>query len=553
MKHSKLTLLPLDDRPVNYDYPVLLGKIGGISVDVPPREWLGNPWRNASRDQLSEWLFDKARSSDGLIISIDALIFGGLIASRKSDETFEELINYFEILKNIRCKYPSLLVDAFSVIQRVSRENSCEEEKSYWKLYGKDFFRLSYLEDKIFLNEHSLIELQEYNQLKQLIPNGIREDYKRTRLRNKRINKYALDLLSQDVLNYLILAQDDTADYGWNIADRRELQEDINHLSLEEKAITYPGTDEIGCVLLARFACNYYNLSPKFSSLFSAEQGREIVTAFEDRSLDHLLKAHLHPVGGKFSEIREEADCLLFFNAPVDKQGDGILQWLVENNQQLFKKQLPPEDLKVIERFFHHPSFNETAQLMRLQAPRDDVLISMMKNEKDCGKLIALADVAFYNAADLYLIRNSLWENWFTGITAYAGWNTSGNTLGTVLAHCCLRMAAKKTEDNLEANQAHYSFLLLRILEDYAYQAIIRSKILFEDWPVPGSGTLERIEDEYTLSYVSQMIEQQIHDFCEELASFWIARGLIKNVELRKVWLPWNRLFEVGIEVEVKL
>ena len=42
---SRVALLPLDDRPVNYDHPWWLGSAAGIDVIRPLREWLGSPLR----------------------------------------------------------------------------------------------------------------------------------------------------------------------------------------------------------------------------------------------------------------------------------------------------------------------------------------------------------------------------------------------------------------------------------------------------------------------------------------------------------------------------
>ena len=53
---THIVILPLDDRPVNYDYPRLLAAIAGVEVELPPREWLGNPWRGSQHEKLVEWL-----------------------------------------------------------------------------------------------------------------------------------------------------------------------------------------------------------------------------------------------------------------------------------------------------------------------------------------------------------------------------------------------------------------------------------------------------------------------------------------------------------------
>ena len=42
---TRIAVLPMDDRPVNYDYPRYLARAAGLEILLPPRVWLGNPWR----------------------------------------------------------------------------------------------------------------------------------------------------------------------------------------------------------------------------------------------------------------------------------------------------------------------------------------------------------------------------------------------------------------------------------------------------------------------------------------------------------------------------
>src|SRR2546422_11645741 len=86
---SRVALLPLDDRPVNYDHPWWLGSAAGIDVIRPPREWLGSPFRAAAQERLGEWLRDEASSVDGLIVAIDTLGYGGPISSRPTTKGLE--------------------------------------------------------------------------------------------------------------------------------------------------------------------------------------------------------------------------------------------------------------------------------------------------------------------------------------------------------------------------------------------------------------------------------------------------------------------------------
>ena len=63
-------------------------------------------------------------------------------------------------------------------------------------------------------------------------------------------------------------------------------------------------------------------------------------------------------------------------------------------------------------------------------------------------------------------------------LTAYAGWNTSSNTLGTVIAHLSACHAAEQAGIfTCEARAKADEFLFLRYLEDWGYMACVRRSV----------------------------------------------------------------------------
>src|ERR1035438_8186375 len=84
---KRVAVLPMDDRPVNYDYPRYLSRAAGMEVLLPPREWLGTPWRASRHAELVEWLARTAPGADAAVVAIDTLAYGGLIPSRTSAAT----------------------------------------------------------------------------------------------------------------------------------------------------------------------------------------------------------------------------------------------------------------------------------------------------------------------------------------------------------------------------------------------------------------------------------------------------------------------------------
>ena len=73
---------------------------------------MGDLKKTANVDEILSWL-DKIESPDSIIISLDTVAYGGLIPSRRSNETFGEiktrLDRLFQILKKkLSQKYPKV-------------------------------------------------------------------------------------------------------------------------------------------------------------------------------------------------------------------------------------------------------------------------------------------------------------------------------------------------------------------------------------------------------------------------------------------------------------
>jgi len=549
-----IVILPLDDRPVNYDYPRLLAAIAGVDVELPPREWLGNPWRGSQHEKLVEWLKQTAPSADTIIIAADTLAYGGLIPSRSSPDSFEMAAKKLEILSELKAANSGRPIYASSVIQRVSRANSSEEEKPYWAEYGSRMFRLSYLEHKSMLNEASREEISERDSLKQEIPAEVYFDYQGIRSRNHKVNLHMLDLVKSGVIEYLLLPQDDTADYGWNIAEARRLQTLIRREGLTEHAITYPGADEINCVLLACCVCARSGFHPKVFPRFSSSGSATLVTEYEDRPMLELLNAHLSPLGGTVANEPDDADFLLFINAPALKQGVGELQWMAQFSKEELLEKVPDMLREYAENLYVDDFFQTTRREMQTPRRSPEEFCRAVVEAVRQGKNVAVADVAFVNGSDLILGNQLIKYPEIARLAAYGGWNTAGNTLGTVLAQATIYTSAKKNGFTPKQQKAHLEFLFLRFLDDYYYQARERSLCMLEDLPACGLlPTEERLPDGEITREIGKQVAARLEKQAHELEKTFQSSGLVKAVHVANIHLPWQRLFEICCDVKVEL
>jgi len=547
-------ILHMDERPVTYDYPIYLARAAGYQAQLPQREWLGNPWRPGQYSRLVSWLAEAAQTADVLIVSIDTLAYGGPVPSRTSPDPLAVALEHLAILRQIKATRPGLPILASSVIQRVSRSNSGEEEKDYWATYGSRIFRLSYLEHKIALDLASAEETGEAKDLRKQVPDEIYNDYRQGRQRNHAVNQAMLDWLAEGVFEYLILPQDDTVDFGWNIAEAQVLQARIRREGLSERAITYPGADEIGSLLLASAICRRIGFQPKVWPRYSSVLSPGVITDYEDRPVHELLKAHLGPLGGSLANSAGEADLVLFYNAPSHVQGEAFYQWLVWRGLDVLAKELKIEGAPaILEQITGDRHFQNTRNEMESPHRSPEEMVRSLCAELRANRPAALADVAYVNGSDLILGNLLVQHPEIARLSGYGGWNTAGNTLGTVLAQAVIHLAAQRGEVDPEQARAHLEFLFMRFIDDYYYQARERTRVMIEDLPALGIAPgFERLPDAH-LAEVERRVSVRLQAAAAELEQIFIRSGLVKRVQISNINLPWKRLFEVGFDVQVTL
>ena len=211
---ENIAFIPIDNRPVCYSLPEQIADINeNVKLLLPPRTMLGDLKKTADINGLLKWI-ETQKQVDKIVLSLDTIAHGGLIPSRRSKDTFEEIENRINLLKSI-LKRKNVQVFAFSSIMRISNNNVNEEEKEYWNLYGEKIFKYSY-------------EFHKNSSTDSNIPEDILKDYLKTRNRNFEINKLYLEWAKQGFFNTLVFSKDDCAQYGLNVKEAQELQELID-------------------------------------------------------------------------------------------------------------------------------------------------------------------------------------------------------------------------------------------------------------------------------------------------------------------------------------
>lgn len=298
-----IAFIPIDNRPVCYTLPIQICAMNGdINLFMPKREFLGGLTKYADVDNIFKWL-ETLQDIDAFVICLDTIAYGGLISSRRTPDTFEEIKARIDRLKKI---IDGKRVYAFSSIMRISNNNVNEEEKEYWNLWGKKIFEYSYNIDK-----YGNVENVE-------IPDEILKDYLATRKRNFEINKL---YLTWDV-DTLIFSKDDCAQYGLNVREARELE--------KLGGFTKTGADEIPLTLLARALNQFYKKqdetlpSIKVAPIFLAPEHKDLISNYEDVSIEKSVLGQLELAGCKVCAV-DDADILLYVNNFEGHQGEIVM------------------------------------------------------------------------------------------------------------------------------------------------------------------------------------------------------------------------------------
>lgn len=289
------------------------------------------------------------------------------------------------------------------------------------------------------------------------VPAEILDDYLATRKRNFEINKTYLQW--SDLFDTLVFSKDDCAEYGFNVQEAKELE--------KLGGFVKTGADEIPLTLLARAVKGKCKVAP----IFLAPQYKNLISNYEDISIEKSVTGQLELAGCEVCEP-DKADILLYVNNFEGQQGEIVMKL---------------------------PTAPYSGKWEKPQRP------------------FMIADVRYANGADNSFV-NKLFEKGFDeNFYGYSAWNTSANTLGSLICAAKVKFLAKQL--NAEAFK---KLQTVRLLDDWAYQANVRQRLNKPD-KKRIADLMKPYEDEIfkVLSYNFQVS----YDF------------------------PWRRLFEVEVEL----
>ncbi len=492
-RKNNILVIPLDNRPVCYLLPLQIAEINkNINTLMPPRELLGGLSYIAKVNEILNWIRSIDIKIDAIICSLDTIAYGGLIPSRRIDKDsckiLSDLESYIYEFKNNKA-LKNAKVYAFSSIMRVSDSNINEEEKLYWDKYGKLIFNYS-------VAYHKLIEKQinkkELDAIKDQIPEDILKDYLETRERNFLINKKYLNWLEAGLFDELIFSKDDTAQAGLNIIEAEKINTLIKNKNLSSHCKIHTGADEIISSLLIRSIIKENNDTISIYPLYSTANGGNVISRYEDKKISQAVQNHISLAGAKIATSKANADLILLVHTPEQEQNDHALN--------VYTEQTSPKTIEFCAEVINSSS-----------------------------KPIILADLSSANGSDNLLVEKMLGteNNCFANILGYAGWNTTGNTLGSVISMGLNTYIAKKY-DNFNENKLKKT-LATRLIDDWAYQANCRQ-------------TIRENHQDVNIETIKKCLEPYIQK---------IQKKTYLPIDKIEVKLPWGRTFETEVQPDL--
>lgn len=516
---KKIMLVPLDDRPCCTVFPADMGKMVGVEIIQPPSELLGRFMVPGDGVSIGEWMLQNAEYVDGFIISCDMLAYGGLIASRDVNTSLDDALDRLQVIKKIRSIYPNKPVYAQSVLMRISITSKNKEYTKYWA----DIIRYSVLVDKV--ERMGMSELKkEWEEIRSQIPEEILQNYLVARRRNHKINLEMIKWVKEEIIDFLIITQEDCAEFGLHVREQDILIESLYQYKIMERVIIYPGADEGTQTLLLRMVLKSKNHKLRLYPIFCHTNGESIISTFEDRSIGETLKGHIYAIGGTVVNDINDADIVIMLNTPMDNQGPYVRRQkggYVSSRHNLW-------------------SFIDK--------------MNYLLKTKDLP--VAVADVCFPNASDSALIEYMFQAVELPSLYGYAGWNTTGNTIGTTLSLSGARWYLEQYGDE-EGLKNFIEFLIGRFLDEWGYQGNARQDLyhyIQEDLKVSPMD----VEEQYEAANLK--LKELMMPYCERVEQVFQDREILHRKEGYRIGqisiqvdLPWNRAFECRVEVEVGL
>ena len=420
---KKILLVPLDGRPPCQQFVIDAGRIAGFEIITPPSELQDYYSQPGDTEGLRQWLQTNADGTDGIMLSIDQLLYGGLLASREKEKTPDEIQSMLQFLGDLHTACPDVPIYAFSILPRQTPPDTIDgyqERKdllAYSRIIGRQAVGLP-------------IDTDELTRLKAAIPPGSMNRYLARFKENENLNRQLLQLTKNGVLSQLILGQDDGEPYSIPNIEKNQLRQFMKQLQLNQPQVFLThGADEIALSILAGIQNQQTGFRPRILVRYNDTSTADCIMPYMAISTEETVREKIALLGGTSVSTPEESDFTLLVSANDAEAGTMDSRRSIVRELQASRQTQQPTALVDLSKHFQ---------------AQETVLPLLIGTGYPLNTLIA-----------------------------YAGWNTTSNSVGTALAQASLFISANRQatsrDEAIALTAANLTFLQNRIMEDYFY------------------------------------------------------------------------------------
>ncbi len=488
---ASIAFVPLDDRPVTLQLPVMLGAIAGERIDTPPTAMLGRYLQAGRPDDIIAWLNAPAPPRDAYVVSTDMLAYGGLIGSRVPGPSYADAVQRLREFVHLRERHPRAWIAAFATIVRLA-PTGVPANSEFFAAYPA----WTYVQQYANLHDPPLPQEEaEAQRLRASIGEPLLDEYLGVRARNAAVDSSLVAMTAQGAIDRLAIGQDDAGPVGLHVKDVRGLQAAVAASGAGERASIEPGADELGMALVAHALARSAGWTPRVAVRYSMEGGAAVQDPLEFAPIAAAIDSLIRLCGG----VRDDAT------------PDVVLAVRV-------------------------PGTTSSANAAFLESLSRDVA---------AHRSVALADLSFLEsyAAQGGFANQLLDSKIASHLDAYASWNTNANTVGTALSEAIAAGAGRRrgTYDEL----AHRTFTFMRFVDDYAFHVDVRPGLNAE---LQSRGIDRTLLDPAVAGPIAQRNRALLwNDAASILARLYPGY----HIAALQIELPWSRTFETKVSVGI--
>lgn len=488
--------VPQDDRPVDYEYTVSTAEAAGYQVLTPPAQYLSGMNFHGSPDKLMAWVDANAGKADAMVLSIDSLVYGGLVDSRKHNLPMETLTARLEKVEALHKSHKNVPIYVFSTVMRSPWAGGKGVEPDYYLTMGSDIYQLASLQAKMDEEGLNPQERNDWFAIMRRVPMEYLQDWYNRRRKNMSINYRLIDDARKGVFTYYSLGHDDNSVSTQSSLESKYLE--MAGTGIPKTAFgSFPGADQLGLLLITRASNDFNNYHPKITVIYPLGGGEKTVPRYDGQAIGKTIASHVEAIGGTMVD-NERPDLLLAVNTPLTT------------------------------------STTESANFenfpIMLQSTRD--FLTQIEKAVNLDIPVSIVDMAFSNGSDNTLVYGLYLDKMMYRLAAYNGWNTASNSVGYGIAQGVL--SKYMTAD------AHRDMLTTQYLDNWAYQANVRDYIY-------------RMQQKLEAGVVTQYyptLNEELQSRTKEQLQRYASTYLGIDPKTVDVTLPWQRLFEVYVDVK---